>query len=405
MVTNSETSRPAASQPRITFITNFAPHYRVRTFELIAQRYDARFVYYSRGGEVNWLREHGVSTGQFRHEYLRGFSVARIRIAPKLIPLAWFDDADIVIKCINGKFALPVVFSACAVRRRPLIIWTGDWSVTESPAHRASARFNHLVYQRADAVVTYGSHVTQYLTDQGICEDKIFTSKHAVTNSDYACAILPEAIAALRKRLEIPDCAKIVLFVGRLVPIKGLQYLIHGFAQVCRERDCYLLLAGTGPDLQTLQNTVQQLGIANRVRFPGYVRREETVAFYAACYAFVLPSVTLRGAKETWGLVVNEAFNQGVPVIATDAVGAAAGGLVRDGENGFVVPERDSAAIAGALRRLIGDEDLRSRLSMGAKRSVESWDQADMVDAFFEAIEYVLRKRPARRPLAARIAH
>ena len=60
---------------------------------------------------------------------------------------------------------------------------------------------------------------------------------------------------------------------------------------------------------------------------------------------YVLPSITTRLFKEPWGLVVNEAFNQGVPVIATDAVGAAAGGLVENGVNGFVVPEGNSRAI------------------------------------------------------------
>ena len=64
----------------------------------------------------------------------------------------------------------------------------------------------------------------------------------------------------------------------------------------------------------------------------------------------MLPSITTALDKEPWGLVVNEAMHAGLPVVATDAVGAAAGGLVRDGENGFVVPERDADALAAAVR-------------------------------------------------------
>jgi glycosyltransferase involved in cell wall biosynthesis len=91
--------------------------------------------------------------------------------------------------------------------------------------------------------------------------------------------------------------------------------------------------------------------------------------------------------------VINEAFNQGVPVVSTDAVGAAAGGLVLDGENGIVVPERNSEAIAVALGRLLDDPELRHRLSVNARSRIAMWDQPDMVRAFSGAIEYVVRKR------------
>src|SRR5450759_2085836 len=121
------------SKPRITFITNFAPHYRVRTFELIGERYDTNFLFYSNGGEKEWMREHGVSSGRFSHEYLKGFSLAGVRVAPRLLPLVWMDDSDVIIKCINGKFALPVVFLASMARRHPLIVWAEDWSVVDSP--------------------------------------------------------------------------------------------------------------------------------------------------------------------------------------------------------------------------------------------------------------------------------
>ncbi len=68
---------------------------------------------------------------------------------------------------------------------------------------------------------------------------------------------------------------------------------------------------------------------------------------YAACDVLVLPSIPTRTFREPWGLVVNEAMNRGLAVIASDAVGAAAGGLVRDGRNGLVVPAGDPAALAG----------------------------------------------------------
>jgi glycosyltransferase involved in cell wall biosynthesis len=303
------------------------------------------------------------------------------------------DQSDVVIKCINGKFALPLVFAACRARQRPFILWTGSWSVLDSIANRLVERFNLYVCRRADAVVTYGDHVTRYLIERGVSPVNIFTSKHAVSNSLYSRPVTPEEIESLRSRLAVPRGARIVLYVGRLVAQKGLNYLIQGFAEAGKSRNTCLVIVGTGPERQACEELARTLGVIERVRFPGYVSPQDTVAYYAAAYAFVLSSITWHGWKETWGLVINEAFNQGVPVVSTDAVGAAAGGLVLDGENGIVVPERNSEAIAVALGRLLDDPELRHRLSVNARSRIAMWDQPDMVRAFSGAIEYVVRKR------------
>ncbi len=76
---------------------------------------------------------------------------------------------------------------------------------------------------------------------------------------------------------------------------------------------------------------------------------------YAAATAVTLPSIPTPRFREPWGLVCNEALHQATPVVATDAVGAVAGGLVRDGETGLVVPADDAPALAVALGRLLDD--------------------------------------------------
>jgi glycosyltransferase involved in cell wall biosynthesis len=78
-----------------------------------------------------------------------------------------------------------------------------------------------------------------------------------------------------------------------------------------------------------------------------------------------------------------------VPVIATDAVGAAAGGLVQDGVSGFVVPERNSIVLAQTLQRILDDPDLRERFSQNARQIIAAWDNERMVLGFREAVEYV----------------
>ena len=95
--------------------------------------------------------------------------------------------------------------------------------------------------------------------------------------------------------------------------------------------------------------------------------------FYAGSDVVVIPSIPTRDFREPWGLVANEAFNQGVPVIATDAVGAAAGGLVRHERTGLVVPAGDAAALAAALRRMHAEPELRGRLGAAARDAVGAY--------------------------------
>jgi len=183
-----------------------------------------------------------------------------------------------------------------------------------------------------------------------------------------------------------------VLYLGRLEEVKGLPYLLEAFASLQRD-DALLVLAGTGSEKARLERLAQELGIAAHTRFVGYVPPERTVSYYAIAWVYVLPSITTPYFKEPWGLVVNEAFNQGVLVVTSDAVGAAAGGLVQDGVNGFIVPERDSVALAQALQRILDDPDLRERLSQNARQIIAGWDNERMVMGFRQAIEYVISKK------------
>jgi glycosyltransferase involved in cell wall biosynthesis len=100
----------------------------------------------------------------------------------------------------------------------------------------------------------------------------------------------------------------------------------------------------------------------------------------------VVPSIATRTFREPWGLVVNEAMNRRVAVIASEAVGAAAGGLVRDGESGLVVPAGDAHALAHAIQRLAGDDGLREALGAAGARAVATFDEEAWAGGFSAAL-------------------
>ncbi|HEU4978080.1 MAG TPA: glycosyltransferase family 4 protein, partial [Solirubrobacteraceae bacterium] len=130
------------------------------------------------------------------------------------------------------------------------------------------------------------------------------------------------------------------------------------------------------------------------VRDLGAIEPEQLRNFYAAADVLVIPSIATRSFREPWGLVANEAMNQRTPVIATDAVGAAAGGLVRHERNGLVVRAGDASALASALHRLHGDAPLRAALGANAQRDVAAFTFDAWAAGFERALAGITRRRP-----------
>ena len=372
---------------RFLFVTNFCPHYRVRTFELLARQADVRFVFFSTGGEWYWGQRHGRQHGDFPHEYLQGFSLSQwMRVTPRLIPILWRYDGNVILKCITGRFALPVSLAIAKLRRKPFVLWTGMWRHPRTLFHLLTYPVTRFVYAMSDAIVVYGEHVKRYLTSLGVTPEKIFVAAHAVDNAVYARAVPDKEREELRQRFDLGE-RQVLLYVGRLEPSKGLDTLLTAYKQVAAS-DNVLVLVGDGSLRDQLRESVRRLALENQVVLVGYVSPTDTVAFYALATVLVLPSVTVRAGAEPWGLVVNEAMNQGTPVIASTAVGAAMGGLVQPGRTGEIVPERDPAALATAMRRVLTDSEYRARLRREALLVIGEWGNERMVGGFLEAVRY-----------------
>jgi glycosyltransferase involved in cell wall biosynthesis len=356
----------------------------------LARCRDVDFFFTSGGEEWYWQQQHGVRAGNFSYEYLPAIRLTRhLRVMPSLLTRLWRKNYDAYIKCINGRFALPMTYITAKLRRKPFILWTGIWMTLDTRFHRLIFPLTLWIYRHADAIVAYGEHVKRYLMNLKIAPEKIFVAAHAVDNSMYNLVVSQHEKAALRASLKVRD-GKIVMYLGRLEEVKGINYLLKAFASL-EEDNVTLLIVGDGSLRARLTRLAWELGVMGKTRFAGYASPEEALRYYAIADVFVLPSVTTPNGKETWGLVVNEAMNQGLPVIATDAVGAAAGGLVRSGFNGFVVPERDSRALAEAIGRILSDDELREKMSQNARRIIADWNNDRMVNGFQQAINYALQ--------------
>ena len=373
---------------KIAFVTNICAHYNVGTFELLARNCDVDYYFFSTGNEWYWQEKHGYRQGNFHSEYLPGFQIGRTRVTLSLPWKLFWKGYDVYIKCINGRFALPVTYLIARIRRKPFILWTGVWTRLQTPIQKLVFPLTRYIYLHSDAIVVYGEHVKRYLIGEGVDPGRIFVASHATDNGFYGAPVSPTEKTRLMDSLNILQGQKIILYLGRLEESKGVEYLLRAFEQLGNP-DLILVIAGSGGLRSELEDLAKKLKISERVRFTGYVPIETAPTYYSLAEVYVLPSISVNTGKEPWGLVVNEAFNQGVPVVATDAVGAAAGGLIRNGVNGFIVPERDSGSLASALSRILEDPELRRSLGDQAARIVAEWDYERNVAGYRQAIDYV----------------
>jgi len=266
-----------------------------------------------------------------------------------------------VIAGIDGRLALPGSYVAARARRIPFVLWATIWAHPRTAAHALSYLPTRHLYRSADAVATYGEHVSRYVERHRGRPDGIVVAPQAV-DVDHFGAPVPEAErAATRERAGASDGDLLVLFVGRLVHEKGIETLLEAWSRADIGPGARLAFAGSGP----LESLVAER--APSASLLGQVGADDLPALYAAADVLVLPSIETATFREPWGLVSNEAMLQGTPVVATDAVGAAAGGLVRDGGNGFVVPANDADALAERLRELAASPGLRTRLGEAAR--------------------------------------
>ena len=322
----------------VLFVTNHVPPDRAGAFRALHERVPLTLALF--GG-----RSHHATAG------LEDPGVPFRRVGQREIHALAAGGRYAAVVCgTAGRVALPAAFLGAQRARAPFVLWSALWGDLSTPAHLAARPLLRHIHRRAAVVVGYGPHVTAYARRLGA--RTVAVAPQAVDNAFWATPVATEGPRPFT-----------ALFVGRDVPEKGLAVL----------REAWRRAGLPGARLAVVG--------AGAVVAPEQVRNS-----YAGADVLVRPSIATRHFLEPWGLVANEAMNQHLPVIATDAVGAAAGGLVRHERNGLVVRAGDPDALAAALRTLHDDSPLRARLGADAARDVAAYTYVAWADAFADAL-------------------
>jgi glycosyltransferase involved in cell wall biosynthesis/GT2 family glycosyltransferase/SAM-dependent methyltransferase len=253
------------------------------------------------------------------------------------------------------------------------------------PAVRALADADRMSYEVADVVmVSFPSTVAQ------------LNRLYGIEIPPWKVAVVPHGLPDHGRPTPTPPSSLVeILFIGRLEPRKGIDTLLAAVPELCtRYPDVRFVLAGddsieASPGTtykQSFQNE-QPPTIAGRVEFTGPLTDRDLEVHLSRCRIFVAPS-----HFESFGLVNLEAMRAGKPVVSTAVNGVAS--VVRDGEDGILIPPGDVPALIAALSRLIEDQALRTTLGANAQRSFETnFTVERMIDGTVKCVEALIDGR------------
>jgi len=226
-----------------------------------------------------------------------------------------------------------------------------------------------LCIRRADRIIAVSQFTKQDIMDVfNIPDSRIEVICHGAYPENYVFS--EEARVKLRSALGIKS-QPMILFVGRLVPRKGVDILLRALPQVLRETEVKLVLAGSG-NQHEYQHLAQALGIPDKLCFLGRVPDDTLRLLYSSCDLFVLPS-----RLEGLGIVVLEAMAAGKPIIATSVGGIPE--LIESGQNGILVEAGDEGKLASAIVKVLSDKSLARVIGENNMKKVRerySWEVA-----------------------------
>lgn len=288
---------------------------------------------------------------RFHRVVLRERAVIRrggsfVHVSTGLLSALRRSRPDVVIA---GGWEQPSHLEAYALRRR-LGYRFAWWVESTRRDHRSSGerldRSKRRLLAGSDGVIVPGVASADHVRSLGTPPGRTWVAPNAVDNERFARA------ASSREGHEGPVR---FLFVGRLEPSKGVPTLLDAWVGMPPHAE--LSLVGDGSLSPVLGQRILRQG-GPLVHLVGHRDRDELSRLYAEADVFVFPSVS-----DPWGLVLNEAMASGLPVVTTPAPGSV-DDLVRDGENGFVVPPRRPGPLGDAMRALL---DPGLRREMGAR--------------------------------------
>jgi len=380
---------------RVALVTNILPGYRVPVFRALARTEGWQLrIFLSDSSEAP--ANHGLDV-----ETVKGFvferriqSRGRGAVAQRILThLPWGlpgallrFQPDVVISAELGWRTL-LALLLCRLLGARLVIWSYHSKTSVTSSGRLLRVVRRWLLASADAVIGMGRQARDALTGLGVDPQRLFDAPNAHDHEAFLAARASVEAEAVRRALaEGLGCRdRIALVAGRLVPVKGVALLLAAWEQLPEKirDDWTLLFVGSGPLASMIEEASAAEPDGAIVNVPE-IASLELVDYYAASRLLIFASLA-----DTWGLVVNEAFACGLPVLCSRYAGCA-DDLLRPGENGWLFDPMEPGEFVAALRTALCDPDLE-RLGRGARDTAERFRPEAMAAGFRRAVEHAVR--------------
>jgi glycosyltransferase involved in cell wall biosynthesis len=370
---------------RVIFLTEIISPYRIPFFNEIARVFKDKFLVLFLG-ESEKRRKWKIYKEKikFRYEILPGILLQGRDSAPYFLNFTLISrlikhSADIIV--IGGYHqpgSLMALLYAKFFKRR-CMLWCESNKNDLRTRHFINEAYKRWFVRRCDGFIVPGKASFEYLVSLGARPKEISIAPNAIDNDYFslASAKYKEDSEAIRKSKGYPK--KNILFVGRLIEEKGIFDLFKSFQIVSREEsNLGLLIVGSGKAEKECREFCR-INNLQSVFFTGFLQQEELPVYYAIADCFVLPT-----HSDPWGLVLNEAMSCGLPVISSDAAGAALD-LVRPELNGYIFKRGDVSGLADCLRNILNDEGRRFRMGRVSLDIIKNYSPLKSAERFIQA--------------------
>lgn len=356
---------------KLLFVTNFASPYRVDFCNELGREYDLTVAYERQKLSDRDDRWTGDTTRRFAEVYLelkpRGNSES---VGVAIARYIQQNPFDMVLFSGYASPAVIVAILYCKLRRIPYCIeFDGGYNKRDSFLKRCLKK---VLVSSAKALFITCRDLYDYLCDLGVPTHKLHTYPFSSIKQAEMLERVPTAAEKRerKERLGISE-SKVILAVGRFIPLKGFDVLLKAVQATDRTVGVYFI-GGEPPAQYVAMKERYQL---SNVHFVDFMNKETLREWYQAADLLVHPT-----RKDIWGLVINEAMACGLPVISTDRC-IAAKELITDGENGYVVPVGDAAALAEKIQTVMQDDALRAAMSENSLKVIAPYTTENMAQA------------------------
>ncbi len=368
--------------PSIALIHSETRSYRVPLWERLNKAYNIHFYFMYGAG---WSKHHPEHKHWKYTDMKRFPSIGYSSDFSPGIMREMLKGYDIVIASGLASFGTHATFPLLKLLGKKVILWDETWEWPRTTPAKIAKPYAKYIVKHSDALIAAGSKAKEFYESFGAQHKDIFIANNCA--ADLRPKVSKTKVEQLRKKYKLGG-KQVILYLGRIIKYKGLDYLIKAFKDIERKnKNAFLLIAGPDAGWQEhCEDLAKESGLKN-YKFIGEAPHADVQNYYALANVFVLPTRTLyedNVVNESWGLSVNEAMSLGVPVVATTAVAAAYDML--DGKTGIMVKEQDISALHKAIEKVLKTPPKKEHV----RKAFERWNNYDkMFTAFKKAIQHV----------------